>query len=74
MNQNPVSPKVTAAALAAALTTIVFFVLALFNVFDDVAAESVAALQGAVTTVLAFCLGYLIKDENREEGRGVSPS
>ena len=74
MNQNPVSPKVTAAALAAALTTIVFFVLALLDVFDDVASESVAAVQGAITTVLAFGLAYAIKDENREQGKGVPPS
>jgi uncharacterized membrane protein len=74
MDQNPVSPKVTAAALAAALATIVFFVLALLDVFDDVAEESIAALQGAVTTVLAFVLGYLIRDENREQGKGVPPS
>jgi hypothetical protein len=74
MNQNPVSPKVTSAALAAAVTTIVFFVLALLDVFDKVSPEALAGLEGAVATVLAFLLGYLIKDENREQGKGVPPS
>jgi hypothetical protein len=72
MSQNPVSPKVTAAALATAVTTIVFVVLAIFKVFpQDVDPGLITALQGGVATVLTFALGYLVKDENREQGKGV---
>ena len=75
MNGNPVSPKLTAAALAAAITTIIFFLLAIFRVFpEETDPALIAGVQGAVTTVLAFLLGYLIKDENREQGKGVPPS
>jgi O-antigen/teichoic acid export membrane protein len=73
MSKNPVSPKVTAAALAAAVTTIVFVVLGIFGVFDEVDPGALAALEGAVVTVLTFLLAYEVADENREQGKGVPP-
>ena len=52
--------KVTAATLAAAIASIAFILLGKFapSAFTD---TQLAALQGSVTTVLAFVLGYLPK-------------
>jgi len=52
--------KVSAATLAAAIASSAFFLLGKFapSAFTD---SQLAALQGSVTTILAFVLGYLIK-------------
>ena len=52
--------KLTAATLAAAIASIAFILLGKFapSAFTD---TQLAALQGSVTTVLAFFLGYLPK-------------
>jgi hypothetical protein len=52
--------KVTTATLAAAIASIAFILLGKFapSAFTD---TQLATLQGSVTTVLAFVLGYLIK-------------
>lgn len=53
--------KVTAATLAAAIASIAFILIAKFapSVFTD---AELATLQGAVTTILAFGIGYLVKE------------
>jgi hypothetical protein len=52
--------KVTAATLAAAVTSIAFVILGVFapSIFTD---TQLATLQGSVTTLLAFAFGYMIK-------------
>jgi hypothetical protein len=35
---------------------------------------ALAALEGVVVTVLTALLGYAVKDENREQGKGVPPA
>ena len=59
-----VSPKVTASTLAAAITTIVWFFLGM-TIAEDLDADQVAALTGATATILAFVLGYVIRDPAR---------
>lgn len=53
--------KVAAATLAAAIASIVFIVLAKVwpTLFTD---AELATLQGAVTTVFAFIIGWWVKD------------
>lgn len=63
---NPISPKVTAAALASAVSTILWVVAAATvwkGTFSDV---SLSALTGATSTVLAFLLGYVVRDPLRQ--------
>ena len=59
-----VSPKVTAAALGAAVATIVWTIVASLSpgTFVDTA---VVSLTGATGTVLAVVFGYVIRDANR---------
>lgn len=54
-----VSPKVTAAAVAAAIVTCLVWVASAAGV--DVPLE----VQGAVTTILVFAAGYLVTDPRR---------
>jgi uncharacterized membrane protein YjjP (DUF1212 family) len=53
-----VNPKVTAAVLAAAVTTILAWLLTLAGV------ELPNQVQGAVTSVLVFVAGYLTPSSN----------
>lgn len=55
-----VNPKVTAAVLAAAVTTILAWLLTLAGV------ELPNQVQGAVTSVLVFVAGYLTPAESSE--------
>lgn len=59
------SPKVTASALAAALSTLLWFVLTK-TVVEGLTDAEVAAVTGATATVLAFLLGYIVKDPLRQ--------
>jgi hypothetical protein len=61
---NNLSPKVSAAALGAALATILWTVVATVSpgTFADTA---ITSLTGATGTVLAFGFGYLIRDAKR---------
>jgi hypothetical protein len=52
-----ISPKVTAAALAAAVTTIAVWVIEYTTGIDIP-----SLVEGAVTTVLVFAGGYLVRD------------
>lgn len=54
-----ISPKVTAATIAAALVTILVWVASLAGV--DVPAEA----QGAITVLLVAVIGYLVPDPAR---------
>ena len=54
-----ISPKVTAATIAAALVTIIVWVASAAGV--NVPLE----VQGAVTTILVFVAGYLVTDPRR---------
>ena len=60
---NGISPKTTAAVLAAALTTLVVAGLREFAGVDVGAAE-----QGAITTLLVFAAAYLKRDPARSVG------
>lgn len=57
--KNPISPKVTAGALAAAAVTILAWLLASLGV------EMPAEVQGALTTVLVAVVAYLVPDQLR---------
>ena len=61
---NNISPKVNAAAAAAAVATIIWTVVAAVSpgMFSETA---IASLTGATGTVLAFVLGFLIRDSKR---------
>ena len=54
-----ISPKVTAATIAAALVTILVWIASLAGI--DVPAEA----QGAVTVLLVAVIGYLVPDPAR---------
>ena len=54
-----ISPKVTAATIAAALVTILVWIASLLGI--DVPAEA----QGAVTVLLVAVIGYLVPDPAR---------
>jgi len=70
---NPVSPKVNAAGLAGAVSTLIWFVLTITKVIPkDTDPDTIVVATGATVTILSFIFGYLIKDENREQGKGVS--
>lgn len=60
---NGISPKTTAAALAAALTTLVVYGLREYAGVDLGAAE-----QGALTTLIVFAAAYLKRDPARNVG------
>ena len=54
-----ISPKVTAATIAAALVTIIVWVASAAGVTVPL------EVQGAVTTILVFVAGYLVTDPRR---------
>lgn len=54
-----ISPKVTAAAVVAALVTCLVWVASAAGV------EVPLEVQGAITTILVFAAGYLIRDPRR---------
>jgi hypothetical protein len=58
------SPKVTAATLAAAFATIIWTLVASLSpgTFTEAA---IASLTGATGTILAFALGFAIRDSKR---------
>lgn len=60
MNQNPISPKVTWAAVVGAAVTLVTAVLEAVGVPVD------AAVQGAATTLLMALVGWLVADPLRQ--------
>jgi len=69
---NPVSPKVTAAGLAGAVSTLIWFVLTIAKVIpEDTDPALIAGATGATVTVLSVIFGYVIPDETREQGKGV---
>jgi len=61
-----VSPKVSAATLAAALATIVWTLVASFapGAFTE---PAISSLTGATGTILAFVLGFAIRDSKRAD-------
>jgi hypothetical protein len=59
-----VSPKVTFAALGAAISTIIWTVLGL-TVLKDLPEPVLAGLNGATATILAFILGWVVPDPAR---------
>jgi uncharacterized BrkB/YihY/UPF0761 family membrane protein len=63
---NNISPKVNAAAAAAAVATIIWTVVAALSpgMFSETA---IASLTGATGTILAFLLWFLIRDSKRGE-------
>ena len=54
-----ISPKVTAAALAAALVTIIVWAASLAGV------EIPTVVQGAIITILVAAAGYVVRDPAR---------
>ena len=60
---NSISPKVAASSIGAALATIICAILAGVGYQPDV------ILQGAITVVIVFALGYLRVDPLRAEGK-----
>lgn len=60
---NQISPKVYAATLGAALCTILCAILAALGYTPD------TVLQGALTVVIVFALGYLRIDPSRTAKR-----
>lgn len=66
--QTTVSPKVTAATLASAVATLIWFLIGIFNILpEDTSTEAVAGATGATATVLAALFGYLVRDPLREQ-------
>lgn len=53
-----VNPKVTAAVLAAAVTTLIAWLLTLAGI------ELPNQVQGAITTILVFVAGYMTSADN----------
>jgi hypothetical protein len=60
-----VSPKVTFASVGAAISTIIWTVLAR-TALRDLDPTTVTVLAGATSTILAFLLGWLVRDPLRE--------
>lgn len=60
MDTNTISPKVTASALAAAITTI-----ALWLIEYSTGVDVPTLVEGATTVLLTFAAGYLITDPAR---------
>lgn len=58
------SPKVTAGTVGGAVATLVWVLLAHY-VMKDLSKEAVTALTGATGTLVAFAVGYLVKDPLR---------
>jgi hypothetical protein len=55
------SPQIGAVALAGAISTTLWTLLAAF-VTTGLSTQAIATLTGATTTIVAFVLGYLIPD------------
>ncbi|GGM62984.1 hypothetical protein GCM10012275_37070 [Longimycelium tulufanense] len=62
-----ISPKVGAAALGAAVATIFWTIAGATFWKDTFTASEISGLCGASATVLAFILGYFIRDRLRNE-------
>ena len=64
----PVSPKVTVAALGAALSAMGWILLAAFvePIKANMDPNAITAVTGATATVLAFVLGYIVRDPQRD--------
>jgi hypothetical protein len=62
-----ISPKVTVAALGAALSAMAWILLAAFvpTIKDNMDQGAITAVTGATATVLSFLLGYLVRDPQR---------
>ena len=66
--KDPISPKVTGATVAAAVSTL-FWTIAGETFFKETFSQTaLTALTGATATILAFIFGYIIKDPLREDG------
>ena len=63
-----ISPKVTAAAVGAAVATIIMTLLAAFvpAVKQNLSPGALIAQTGAIVTVLAFIFGYITRDPLRD--------
>jgi putative Ca2+/H+ antiporter (TMEM165/GDT1 family) len=59
VSSNTPSKKVGAAALGAALATLLWILLGAY-VTTKLSKEAIAALTGATSTIFAFALGYLV--------------
>lgn len=63
---NPISPKVTASTVGAALASLVVVIVTI--VWPDALTETqVAIVQGSVTVVLTALLGFLVSDPLRRQ-------
>lgn len=62
-----ISPKVTAAALGAALASILWTLLHALGpqALSDLSPEAMTAVTSGTATVLAFALGYIVADPAR---------
>ena len=67
-----VSPKVTFAALGAAISTVIWTVPGL-TVLKDLPESVLAGLNGATATILAFILGWVVPDPARAGAPASSP-
>jgi hypothetical protein len=65
--QTNISPKVTGAALGAALASILWTLLSAL-VLDGMDPEEIAAVTSGTATLFAFAFGYLLTDPAREPG------
>jgi uncharacterized membrane protein (Fun14 family) len=55
-----ISPKVTAAAVGSAVSTLIWTIVSsATNTFSD---QAITALTGSTATIAAFLLGYLTRD------------
>jgi hypothetical protein len=63
-----ISPKVTVAALGAALSALVWILLAAFvePIKSNMDQAAMTAVTGGTATVLSFLLGYVVRDPNRQ--------
>lgn len=65
--KDPISPKVTGATVAAAVSTF-FWTLAGETFWESTLSQTaLLSLTGATATILAFVFGYIIKDPLRQE-------
>lgn len=62
--KTPISPKVTAAALAAAFATLV-----MWGIDASVAGDIPGGVEAAITTIFTFGISWLVPDRLREEGQ-----
>ena len=66
MGTNPISPKVTASTLAAAVASLVMVVITVVRP-DALTETQVATVQGALVTVVTALLGFLVADPRRSK-------